>query len=167
MKKKVTMDQIDSVDQTLCPVERAELVVGDRWSVLILRELFVGNRRFEEIQAQTGATPQMVAARLKTLQADWLVERRLYNERPKRYEYHLTAKGEAFFPVMLALRAWGETWCKAPEEGRAVDYTHLSCGGPAGLGPNCETCSAPLRREELHAEMNPAHRAEREARWEA
>src|SRR5215475_11971811 len=81
---------------TLCPVARAEDLVGDRWTVLILRELFGKNHRFEEIQAQAAATPQMVAARLKRLEADGLVERRIYSEHPLRHEYHLTKKGEAF-----------------------------------------------------------------------
>ena len=154
-------------DQTLCPVARAETVVGDRWTVLILRELFMRMHRFEEIQAQTGATPQMVAARLKKLEADGLVKRRVYNKRPLRHEYHLTEKGEAFYPVILALRAWGETWCKSPKEGRAVSYTHLTCGKSAGLGPVCESCGKPLRREDLAAEPAPKYRKEREARWEA
>jgi DNA-binding HxlR family transcriptional regulator len=157
----------DPVDQTLCPVARAETVVGDRWTVLILRELFIGSHRFEEIQAQTGATPQMVAARLKKLEADGLVERRIYSERPVRYEYHLTKKGEAFHPVLLALRGWGEAWCKSPEEGRAVNYIHRTCRKPAGFGPLCESCGKPLRREDLIANLNPAYRDEREARWEA
>ena len=113
---------------TLCPIARAETVVGDRWTVLVLRELFMGSHRYDEIQAQTGGTPQMVATRLKNLEADGLVERRLYNERPPRYEYHLTAKGQAFYSVVLALRAWGETWCKSPEEGLAVVYTQKTCG---------------------------------------
>ncbi|MBV8681449.1 MAG: helix-turn-helix transcriptional regulator [Caulobacteraceae bacterium] len=161
------MNEIESSDHTLCPVARSEAVVGDRWTVLILRELFMGNRRFETMQAQTGATPQMLAARLKKMEADGLVERRRYSERPPRHEYHLTAKGEAFYPVLLALRAWGETWCKSPKEGRAVYYTHKSCGGPAGLGPVCESCGQPLRREDLTVDLNPAYRDEREARWAA
>ena len=156
-----------SADQTLCPVARAETVVGERWTVLILRELFMGNHRFEELQAQTAATPQMVAARLKKLEADGLVKRRIYSKRPLRHEYHLTRKGKAFSPVLLALRAWGETWCKSPKEGRAVRYTHRTCGKPAGLGPVCGSCGKPLRREDLIAELNPAYRGEREARWEA
>jgi DNA-binding HxlR family transcriptional regulator len=160
MKDKIT-------DQTLCPVARAQTVVGDRWTVLILRELFMRMHRFEEIQAQTGATPQMIATRLKNLEADGLVKRRVYKQRPLRYEYHLTEKGEAFYPVILALRAWGETWCKSPKEGRAVNYTHLTCGKPAGLGPDCESCGKPLRREDLVAEQAPKYRTEREARWEA
>ncbi|MBC9032158.1 helix-turn-helix transcriptional regulator [Sphingomonas sp. JC676] len=157
----------DNAPQTLCPVARSEAVVGDRWTVVILRELFMRSHRFEEIQAQTGATPQMVAARLKALEADGLVERRLYSERPRRHEYHLTEKGEAFYPVILALRAWGEAWCKSPEEGRAIYYTHQTCGGPAGLGPVCETCGLPLYRGDMIAELNPAYRDERQARWEA
>ena len=161
------MARNDSDAQTLCPVFRAESAVGDRWTMLILRELFMRSHRFEEIQAQTGATPQMIATRLKTLEADGLVERRRYSERPPRYEYHLTEKGEAFYPVVLALRAWGEQWCKSPDEGRAVYYTHRLCGKPAGLGPVCESCGEVLRREDLIGELNPAYRAEREARREA
>ena len=150
---------------TLCPVARAEAVVGDRWSVLVLRELFMASHRFEEIQAQTGGTPQMIAARLKQLEADGLIERRQYSERPLRHDYHLTAKGEAFYPVLLALRAWGETWVKAPEEGMSVRYTHRACGKPAGLGPTCDGCGQELRREDLSVAINPAYREEREKRW--
>jgi DNA-binding HxlR family transcriptional regulator len=163
MEKKVTMDD-NSTTPTLCPVARAETVVGDRWTVLILRELFMGSHRFDEILAQTGGTPQMIAARLKTLEAEGLVERRLYNARPKRHEYHLTAKGEAFYPVVLALRAWGETWCKSPGEGTAVRYTHHACGQPTGLGPVCESCGKPLVRDEMSATLSPAYAEERAER---
>ncbi|WP_429809114.1 winged helix-turn-helix transcriptional regulator [Ensifer sp. B1-9] len=135
--------------------------------MLVLRELTMNNHRFEEIQAQTGATPQMIAARLKKLESDGLVTRRVYSQRLLRHECCLTEKGEAFYAVLLALRAWGETWCKSPEEGRAINYTHLACGGSAGPGPVCESCGKPLRREDLIADQNPAYRAEREARYEA
>lgn len=158
------MDQIEPSAHTLCPVARSEDVVGDRWTVLILRELFMRNHRFEEIQAQTEATPQMIAARLKKLEVDGLIERRVYNERPRRHEYHLTEKGEAFYPVIKALRAWGENWLKSPEEGIAVNYTHLLCGGSAGLGPICESCGKPLARGEMKAEPSAAYVREREER---
>ena len=153
--------------ETLCPIARAEDIVGDRWTVLVLRELFMRNHRYDEIQAQTGGTPQMVAARLKSLEADGMVERRAYSERPPRYEYHLTAKGEAFYSVVLALRAWGETWCKSADEGLAVRYTHKTCGQPAGLGPLCGHCGELLRRETLISEPAPAYVEERAARREA
>src|SRR5688500_17730431 len=99
-------------DRTLCPVARAQAIVGDRCTVIILRELFMGNLRFEQIQAQADVTPQMLTARLKKLEADGLVERRAYSTRPLRHEYVLTPMGLAFHPVLLALRAWGETWFK-------------------------------------------------------
>jgi DNA-binding HxlR family transcriptional regulator len=158
--------KINTTDQTLCPVARAEAEVGDRWTVLILRELFMDSHRFEELQAQSGATPQMITTRLKKLEADGLVKRRVYSKRPRRHDYHLTEKGEAFYPVVLALRAWGETWCKSPREGRAVNFTHRACGKPAGLGPACDSCGKPLRRGDMIAEQAPRYRSEREGRWE-
>jgi DNA-binding HxlR family transcriptional regulator len=153
--------------ETLCPISRAEDVVGDRWTVLVLRELFMRSHRFDEIQAQTGGTPQMVAARLKSLEADGMVVRRAYSERPPRYEYHLTEKGEAFYSVVLALRAWGETWCKTEGEELAVRYIHKTCRQPAGLGPLCEHCGELLRREELMSEPSAAYATERQARRDA
>ena len=167
MKPKVTKRTAATprdTARTLCPVARAELIVGDRWTVLVLRELFSGNHRFEEIQAMIGATPQMAAARLKRLEADGLVERRAYSQRPLRYGYHLTPKGDAFFPVILALRQWGEAWVKSPKEGLSVTYTHAPCGKPAGMGTVCESCGKPLRRKDLIVAMNPAYRRERDAR---
>ncbi|WP_077046679.1 helix-turn-helix domain-containing protein [Pseudomonas sp. KK4] len=157
----------NSSPETLCPIARAEDIVGDRWTVLVLRELFMRNHRYDEIQAQTGGTPQMVASRLKSLEADGMVERRAYSERPPRYEYHLTAKGEAFYTVVLALRAWGETWCKSAQEGVAVHYVHRTCGHGAGLGPLCEHCGELLRREDLISEPSEAYVQERSARREA
>ena len=154
-------------DPTICPVARAEGVVGDRWTVLILRELFMGVHRFEELQAQTEATPQMMATRLKKLEADGLITRRVYSKRPLRHDYHLTEKGEAFYPVVLALRAWGEAWLKSPKEGRAVSFTHLTCGKPAGLGTVCESCGKALRRQDLSGKQAPRYEREREARWQA
>jgi DNA-binding HxlR family transcriptional regulator len=167
MKKKVTMARPDLFQQTLCPVARAESVAGDIWTVLILRELFAGHHRFDEIQVMTGATPQMVATRLKKLEADGLVERRAYSKRPPRYEYHLTAKGEDFYPVLLALRAWGEKWMRLPGEEPTIEYTHSICGGPAGFGPLCSNCGQLLRREDLTGKFSAAAETEREARRRA
>lgn len=96
-----------AADHTLCPVARAQAIVGDRFTVIILRELFMGNRRFEQLQCQADVTPQMLATRLKKLETLGLLERRAYSTRPLRYEYVLTPMGLAFHPVLLALRAWG------------------------------------------------------------
>ena len=152
---------------TLCPIARAQNIVGDRWTVLVLRELFLGTHRFEEIQAQSQATPQMLATRLKKLEADGLVERRPYNDRPLRHEYHLTEMGRAFYPVFLAMRAWGETWCKSADEEVAIHYTHIPCGQDPGLGPTCQGCGEAMRREELSARLSGPFDAERQARRDA
>jgi hypothetical protein len=109
----------------------------------------------------------MVAARLKTLEAEGMVERRIYHARPLRHDYHLTPKGEAFYPVILALRAWGETWLKAHKEGRSVDFIHTTCGQPAGLGTVCESCGEVLARADLSGSFNPTYQAERDARLAA
>ncbi len=149
---------------TSCPIALAQQILGDRWTVLVLRELFLGCHRFEEIQAQTEATPQMVANRLKKLEAAGMVERRPYNDKPLRHAYHLTEKGLALHPVFLALRAWGETWCKAKGEEKAIQYTHIPCGKNPGLGPACRACGKVLRREDLSAQLSKSFRSERESR---
>lgn len=168
MRKMTKKPALPSTDQgTLCPIARAQDIVGDRWTVLVLRELFLGTRRFEEIQAQSRATPQMLTARLKKLEADGLIERRPYSDRPLRHEYHLTEMGRAFYPVFLALRAWGETWCKSANEEVAVRYTHIPCGQDPGLGPTCQKCGGVMRREDLSARLSESFEAERHARLDA
>lgn len=164
MKKKVTMARPDIFQQTLCPVARAESVAGGIWTALVLRELFGGSHRFDEIQVMTGATPQMLATRLKKLEADGLVERRQYSKRPPRYEYHLTEMGADFFPVLMALRAWGEKWLRLPGEEPSIQYTHTTCGQSAGFGPLCQHCGQLIRKEDLARTLSSAAAAEREAR---
>lgn len=165
LKRKASKRRPALPNRTLCPVARAQAIVGDRWTVIILRELFMGNRRFETIQAQAGTTPQMLAARLKKLEADGLVERRPYSERPLRYEYVLTEMGLAFHPALLALRAWGETWFKSETEDPAINYIHIPCGADPGLGPACAKCGMILQRKDLQASLSDAFATEREARW--
>ncbi len=149
---------------TQCPVARSQGVVGDRWTVVILRELFMGNHRFDEILAQTEATPQMLTTRLKRLESDGMIERRAYNTKPLRHDYVLTPKGQAFYPVILALRAWGETWCKTRGEAVAVRYTHRPCGKDPGLGTACKACGEVLRKADLEANLSPAYARERESK---
>src|SRR5471032_2821973 len=165
--EQVYMSNSQKTLDTLCPVARAEEVLGGRWTLLVLRELFMGNHRFDDIQIQTGGTPQMITGRLKSLEAEGLISREPYSQRPLRYEYRLTPKGDAFYPVILALREWGETWCKSEDEDVAVRYTHLTCGHDAGIGTVCEACGEPLRREDLKAELSPSYAQERAARQEA
>jgi DNA-binding HxlR family transcriptional regulator len=92
-----------------CPVARTLDAIGERWTVLILRDLFLhGPRRFQDFQESLGGlAPNTLSARLKDLEARGLVARRAYSEHPPRLEYHLTEKGKSLRPVLKALREWG------------------------------------------------------------
>jgi DNA-binding HxlR family transcriptional regulator len=98
-----------SYRQKSCPVARTLDVVGERWTILILRDLFLkGPRRFQDFQESlAGVAPNTLSARLKDLEAAGFIERKVYSEHPPRLEYHLTEKGKSFGPVMRALREWG------------------------------------------------------------
>jgi DNA-binding HxlR family transcriptional regulator len=156
--------RVEDGPDTVCPVARSLDIVGDRWTVLILRELYTGVSRFEELQIQTEATPQMLTGRLKKLEADGMVERHPYHARPLRYEYRLTQKGWAFYPVIYALRAWGEGWCKDEGEGVAVRFVHRACGEDVGLANVCPSCGVPVQRDDLEARISPHYAREREQR---
>jgi DNA-binding HxlR family transcriptional regulator len=98
-----------SYRQKSCPVARTLDVVGERWTILILRDLFLkGPRRFQDFQESlVGVAPNTLSARLKDLEAAGFIERKVYSEHPPRLGYHLTEKGKSFGPVMRALREWG------------------------------------------------------------
>ena len=134
----------------VCSVARTLDVVGERWALLVVREAFLGDHRFDEMQRRTGAPRDILAARLKKLVAAGILERRLYQERPARYEYHLTDAGRDLYPVIVALRQWGDR--HVTEGPRASRFTHV-CGG-AGRAhfvcPDCGEAVAPAsyRREE-------------------
>jgi DNA-binding HxlR family transcriptional regulator len=151
-------------DKTLCPIAHSTGLVGDRWSILIVRELLMGESRFQALQAQTGATSQMLAARLKRLEADGLLTRSTYSERPVRHEYRLTPKGVGLAPVILALRTWGETWCKPPGEALAVRMFHRTCNTEVDLDGRCPTCDRLVGWTEMDGQPTPAYRAERAQR---
>lgn len=99
-----------SYEQKGCPVARTLDVIGERWTLLILRDLFLhGARRFQDLQESlAGVAPNTLSARLKDLEGHGLIARRLYSEHPPRLEYHLTDKGKTLGPLLKALREWGQ-----------------------------------------------------------
>ncbi len=110
-----------SVDHNpYCPVARTLDIIGDRWAMLILRDLVLhGPRRFQDLQRSLARiSPNTLSARLKTLEEHGIVERRLYEHYPPRAEYVLTAKGKELGPVLRALRQWGEKHTKGPQAAR-------------------------------------------------
>jgi DNA-binding HxlR family transcriptional regulator len=95
-----------------CPIADALDIVGERWSLLILRELNFGVHRFNDIRANTGAPRETLTIRLRELEQAGVIARRQYSERPPRDEYALTEAGTAVIPVLRALRKWGETYAE-------------------------------------------------------
>lgn len=131
-----------------CSVAAALQLVGDRWALLVVRELLFGNHRFDELARNTGAPRDRLAARLRDLEACGVLERRRYQERPTRYEYHLTEAGRDLGAVVTALRAWGDRWAVA----EPATVFHHSCGHEFTIAVTCAHCGRPLRSEELTAE---------------
>jgi DNA-binding HxlR family transcriptional regulator len=152
------------VDATLCPIAHSTGLVGDRWSILIVRELLMGLSRFQDLQAQTGANSQLLAARLKRLELDGLVERHAYSLRPRRNEYRLTPKGLHLTPVILALRAWGEAWCKPAGEPLAVRMFHRQCGAELGIDSRCPACAVLVAWTDMQGQPTEPYVEERRRR---
>jgi DNA-binding HxlR family transcriptional regulator len=102
-----------SYRQKNCPVARALDIIGERWTILLLRDLFLqGPRRFQDFQESlAGVAPNTLSARLKTMEEQGLITRRVYSDHPPRLEYHLTDKGKSLGPVLKALRDWGQRHC--------------------------------------------------------
>ena len=130
-----------------CPVARALSVVGDRWTLLILREAFRRVRRFEDFQSRLGVTRPVLADRLRKLARSGVLERRLYQERPPRYEYRLTARGKALNNVMMALFVWGDAQMRAAGEPSAMHLRHTICGHVVAPSMVCPDCGEPLTPE--------------------
>ena len=126
-----------------CSVAAALEILGERWSLLAVREIGYGVHRFSRIAAYTGASRDLLADRLRKLEAAGIVERRPYSEPPPRHEYHLTQAGRELFPVMLALREWGDKWAV---DQPAVAVSH-SCGHRLEVDRVCRHCGGPVTRE--------------------
>ena len=123
-----------------CSIAAALGIVGERWSLLAVREIGYGVHRFARIAAYTGASRDMLADRLRKLEEAGLVERRQYSDHPPRFEYHLTEAGHELFPVMIALQEWGDKWAV---DKPAVQIVH-DCGHPLHAAPTCQHCGAPV-----------------------
>lgn len=152
----------NQIGELVCPVARAVGAVGDPWTLMIVRELFMGSRRFESLQAQLRASPALLAQRLKALSADGIVSLRLYQDQPARFDYHLTRKGVDLWPLMVALKDWGERW-GGFRDGPPAALRHRPCGGTTGLRLVCECCDRTLTAFDTDLHPRPAMQAQRDA----
>src|ERR1700722_14472279 len=106
-----------------CSIARTLDIVGEKWALLAIREIFLGNRRFDEMVRQTGAPRDTLAARLRTLTGAGILERRPYSDQPARFEYYLTAAGRDLYPVIVTLMRWGDRYL-ADEAGPPLGAHH-------------------------------------------
>ncbi len=137
-----------------CSVARSVAVIGDRWTLMILRDLFLGIRRFEDFERRLSISRSLIADRLKRLVEEGVVRREPYQDRPPRHEYRLTEKGLALHPVMMAIVHWGDTWC-AGEEGPPLLHRHRTCGHDFAPVSVCSECGAPLTARDVEVRPGP------------
>ncbi|MBT4519847.1 MAG: helix-turn-helix transcriptional regulator [Halieaceae bacterium] len=145
----------DQIDQQRCSIARSLSVVGERWTLLILRDAFLGTRRFDKFQQNLGITRHRLSERLSKLVKHSVLVKVQYNNRPPRYEYRLTRKGLALYPVLMSLVAWGDEWMN-DGMGPPLELVHLNCGEKIHAVASCSTCGEPLRPEEVRPQLGPA-----------
>jgi DNA-binding HxlR family transcriptional regulator len=136
-----------------CSIARALEVIGERWTLLVMREILLGRRRFAELQRNTGIAKNILSDRLQTLVDHGVLERRQYSESPEAYEYVPTAKGVDVGPVLMALMQWGDA--HAAPEGPPRVYVHTACGHDANPQLHCSHCGEPIAPRELKVRPGP------------
>ena len=147
--------------QKTCTVARTVEMFGDEWTLMILREMFLGGRRFDELLRQTGASPHTLSQRLKRMEAIGVVHRETYSERPPRHEYRLTDKGRDLWAVIVSMKVWGDKWLNHGETPVAI--RHVSCGHIVVPLMCCPQCGEPMDAHDAQAHLSPEFQRERSA----
>jgi len=150
------------VGELECSIARTLSVIGDRWTLLVLRNAFLGTRRFDDFQAQLGVTRHRLADRLAKLVEHGVLRRERYQDNPPREEYRLTEKGRDLYGVIATLAGWGDRWM-AGEQGAPVERVHRRCGRVAALRLTCEHCGEPVTARDMEARPGPGLRRGRRA----
>lgn len=136
-----------------CSIAATLELIGERWTILILRDLFLGVHRFEEIQRDLGIARNILQRRLSRLVEEGLIKRVPYQDRPARFEYRLTRKGVDLWPVLISLQAWGDLHMAVG--GPPVVLEHKGCGGSVDDRRRCERCGADLDPWEVEPKLGP------------
>jgi DNA-binding HxlR family transcriptional regulator len=141
-----------------CSIARTLDVAGEPWSPLILRDVWVGINRFDQIQRDLGISSKVLTERLKWLVDQDVLERHVYSERPARYEYALTEKGFELCDVLLVIAAWGDRWT-AGTAGPPALRRHRTCGAITQAELRCAVCHDVLHARDVQVEPGPGARA--------
>ena len=136
-----------------CSVARALEVIGERWSLLIVRNAFYGVKRFDDHQRWLGIARNVLQSRLERLVEEGILEKQLYQERPPRHEYRLTPKGRDLWPVLVTLLQWGDRY--GSESGPPVVLEHRDCGGGVDAHLRCDRCGADLTARDVRPAQGP------------
>jgi DNA-binding HxlR family transcriptional regulator len=137
-------------------------VLGERWTLLVLSELFLGRRRFDEIQAERGIATNILSRRLATLVDEGIAERHRYSEHRDRFEYRLTEKGRELLPVLLAFLRWGDRHTAG--SGPPVETVHTDCDHVFHMVPTCSNCGKEIEPIGVRARLGPGATAEQRER---
>jgi DNA-binding HxlR family transcriptional regulator len=142
------------LDKEPCSVARTVAVIGDRWTLLVLRDCFLGIRRFDAFEERLGITRHLLADRLRKLVAHGVLRKALYHERPRRYEYRLTEKGIDLHPIIMAIVHWGDVHL-AGKGGRPLLHRHKGCGHLFDPVTTCSECREPVGAREVEVLPGP------------
>lgn len=137
-----------------CSVARTLSVIGDRWTLLVLRDCFMGVRRFEQFEANLGLTRHVLADRLKKLVDADVLKKSPYGAAPVRQEYKLTEKGFDLYPVIMSIVHWGDEHM-ADERGAPIVHRHKNCGKQMFAQMVCSDCSEELDAREVTVDIGP------------
>jgi DNA-binding HxlR family transcriptional regulator len=137
-----------------CSVARTLDVLGDAWTLLVIRDAFLGRRRFSEFAESLPIARNVLADRLAALVEHGVIEKVRYSERPPRDEYRLTARGRELFGVIAALLAWGDRWLTPEGEPVPLDLVHLPCGHAMRAAVTCGECAGLLEARDVRVRAN-------------
>lgn len=137
-----------------CSIARTMDVIGEAWSPLILRNVYIGITRFDQLQQSLGISRKVLAERLKWLVDRGVLERREYSARPPRHEYALTEMGTELCDLLLVMVRWGDRWL-AGEAGPPVLYRHHACGQVSHVELRCSVCGEPMRATDIDVLPGP------------
>lgn len=140
-----------------CSIARTLDVIGEPWSPLVLRDVYVGINRFEQLQGDLGISRKVLTERLRWLVDAGVLERRRYEDRPPRYEYVLTPKGMELCDLLMVMVRWGDRWADAGD-GPPVLYRHRACGQIAHVEPTCSECGGPMHADDIDILPGPGAR---------
>ncbi|SPL69925.1 winged helix-turn-helix transcriptional regulator [Acinetobacter stercoris] len=144
----------ENIGDQPCSIARTLSIVGDRWTMLILRNAFMGMRRFDDFQENLGVTRHVLSDRLKRLVEHEILVKTPYMDRQERFEYRLTEKGLDFYPVLMSMVAWADKWMDAGL-GKPVEYVHTTCGQKFTPVMTCSECGEKLNLKQVKVHFGP------------